>query len=227
MINIITGRYDNTKIGSLDIEVTIDESHNYMNAITDYPVEEGFNISDHAFKRPEEVTISGIFSLTSIPNRDNNLTATIAGAGANRIQNAFEQLLAIAGYTLPKQKRETGVVERTIEVVPQQTLEPQIIDIVSTLRVYTDMICTSLTIPVNNRSGQSIRFTMKFKRIRTVESKIVSIDRTSDLDGRAPNINNQAPKTKDVGKQTKTEATQDGLLLRAFNTARDKLSRSR
>ena len=31
--NIITGRYDNNKIGSIEIEVTLDESHNYINEV--------------------------------------------------------------------------------------------------------------------------------------------------------------------------------------------------
>ena len=217
MINIITGRYDNNKIGSIEIEVTLDESHNYINEVTDYPVEEGFNISDNVYQKPEEITLTGMYSDTPLTTNQDQFVESMKGAGENRMQSALESLLTIAGRSLPKQKGATGIVERQIEVLPlQYTVEPLIIDVVTTLRVYTNMICTSLTIPVSRQTGKSIRFTIKFKKIRTVESKIVSIDRTSDLNGKAPNVNNQAPKTKDTGKQTKKEVDQGTILYRWF-----------
>lgn len=207
MINILLNRNDPNRIGDLEIEVTISEEHQYKNNVTNYKVEAGFDISDHVHQEPEKITMEGVFSETPIPNRAATFTSFIQGAGASNIQTALEALLAIAGYALPKQPKVTGIVERQIDptntlVTPERFTKPQIVDLVSGLRIYTNMICTSLTMSINRQTGQSLPFSMSFKKIYTVESKIVSIDKTSDLNGKAPNVKNQAPKTKNAGNQT-------------------------
>ena len=207
MINVLTNRHDPSKIGSLTIEVVSDENHEYKNDVLMYPIEEGFDISDHIHQQPESYTITGIISDTPLPQNTGDLTEFIKGMGENRTQRALEELLAIIGRSLPKQEKELGTEERDINsidtlVTPERTVSPKIVDIVSGLRVYTNMICTSLTFPRNVRIGRSLRFSASFRKIYTVKSSIVDIDKTSDLNGKAPRIDDQAPKTKDTGVQT-------------------------
>lgn len=223
MINILTNRHDPSTIGSFTLEVTVSEQHEYKNDVTVYPVEEGFDISDHIHQQPEKFTVSGIISDTALPQNTFDLTEFIKGAGENRTQAALEDLLTIAGYSLPKQKKSTGLSSRDIDtkntlITPERTTSPQIVDIVSGLRVYTNMICTSLTFPRDRNTGRSLRFTASFRKLYTVESKIVSIDKTSDLNGKAPRVKDQAPKTKDTGVQTKSEPK--SLLLQAWESIR-------
>lgn len=222
MINILKNRHDPTTIGSLEVEVTLTEDHSYQNDVTRYPVEEGFDISDHVHQQPEKVTISGVFSDTPLPIRGLTLNPAIIGAGENRSQKAIEELLKIAGYVLPKQKKVTGLVEREIEqsntvTTPEKRIQPQVIDIVSGIRVYTQMICTNLRFTRNRNTGYSLPFTMDFIRLYTVASEVTVLDKTSELNGKAPNIKNKAPENKNVGVQTtKTPKSQfatiwDGL----------------
>lgn len=213
MINILKNRQDPVTIGDLEVEVTLSEDHDYKNDVTRYPVEEGFDISDHIHQQPESVTLSGVFSDTPLPIRNGTLNEFIKGAGENRTQKAVEELLKIAGYVLPKQNKNTGLVERQIDfsstTTSEKKIKPQTVDIVSGIRVYTNMICSSLKIRRDRRTGYSLPFSMSFTKFYTVESEIVILDKTSDLGGKAPNIKNKAPSTKEVGVQsTKTPKSQ-------------------
>lgn len=210
MINVLKNRHDPSKIGSFTIETVLDESHEYKNDVSMYPIEEGFDISDHIHQHPESLTISGLTSDTPLPQNTGDLTEFLKGAGENRTQAALEDLLAIAGYSLPKQEKGTGLSNRDIDttntlITPERTTSPQVVDIVSGLRIYTNMICTSLTFPRDARTGRSLKFSASFRKIFTVESKVVSIDKTSNLGGKAPRVKDQAPVTKDTGVQTTTK----------------------
>jgi len=212
MYNLLTNRNDPVTIGDTEVEVTIEENHDYTNTVTKYPVEEGFDISDHIHQEPEAITVSGVFSDTPLPLRDGKLSPFIIGAGELNTQKALEELLAIAGRVLPKQEKVTGIIERQIDptntvVVPEKVAEPQVVDIVSGLRIYTNMICISLKFRRDRTTGQSLPFTMTFQKLYTVASEVVAIDKTDDLNGKAPNIKNQGPETKAAGTQTTKEPT--------------------
>ena len=65
MINILTNRQDPVTIGNLELEATLTENHEFVNDITSYPVEEGYEISDHVNQKPESITINALFSRDS------------------------------------------------------------------------------------------------------------------------------------------------------------------
>ncbi|MGF6837069.1 hypothetical protein QF001_000936 [Paraburkholderia youngii] len=48
----------NSSIGSFSLYVTIEEHHHDELVITDHPVEQGAAISDHAYKKPSELTMT-------------------------------------------------------------------------------------------------------------------------------------------------------------------------
>lgn len=62
----------NSSMGSFHLYVTIDERHHDELVITDHPVEQGASISDHAYKKPAELTLtvgwtnSSIAAITSL-----------------------------------------------------------------------------------------------------------------------------------------------------------------
>ena len=56
-------RPTNRRIGAIVAQVTIEEQERDELTITEHPVEQGAPISDHAFKRPSEVTIRAGWSL--------------------------------------------------------------------------------------------------------------------------------------------------------------------
>lgn len=62
----------NSPLGNFHLYVTIDEQHHDELVITDHPVEQGAAISDHAYKKPAELTLtigwtnSSIAAVTSL-----------------------------------------------------------------------------------------------------------------------------------------------------------------
>lgn len=68
-----------TKIDTLKIDVTRVETHTFANEVTDHPVEEGANVSDHSRPRPYTVTMECLISDTPLADRsDGDSTPRIA-----------------------------------------------------------------------------------------------------------------------------------------------------
>ena len=76
------------KIGSLTIEATVSETHNFSSTPTKFPIESGSMVSDHIINEPEKVRIDGVIS-------DTPLNAS----PSNYAQQAFDSL-----YTMWKSK---------------------------------------------------------------------------------------------------------------------------
>lgn len=55
-----------SSVGSFQAYVTLDERHHDELVITDHPVEQGASISDHAYKKPAEVTLTLAWSNSSL-----------------------------------------------------------------------------------------------------------------------------------------------------------------
>lgn len=55
-----------SSVGSFQAYVTLDERHHDELVITDHPVEQGASISDHAYKKPAEVTMTIAWSNSSL-----------------------------------------------------------------------------------------------------------------------------------------------------------------
>lgn len=139
-------------IGSLQLDVTTKEQHNYENKVSLFPVEEGSDISDNIRQEPDTFTIEGLISSTPIAILD---FGTSLEAG-KRVINAQDALLAIAGRQ--RQGKNTT---------------PKLVTIVTGLRVHTNMGMVSLNTPRDGKTGQALRFVAKFVKVETVSSETV------------------------------------------------------
>lgn len=140
------------KINDYVIDCAVTEEHEYEADVTSYPVESGATITDNRRKRPATVTIEGVVSDTPIgPVATARQTEQAApGAELNFLPSdeALSRLLAI---------HNSG------EMVPVET----------SLRAYSNMLLTSLSIPRSAKTGKALRFTARF-----VEVIIVANERT-------------------------------------------------
>jgi hypothetical protein len=190
MISVLLNKLVPGKIDTIELDCVLHESHTYKNTITDFPVERGYNISDHIIRSPEQVTLEGIISNTPV-NKDSVYTgngddANPSPVGDRRLA-ALESLLIVAGYDTPEQQPDS-----VINLA-------KIVDIVTGLRVYHSMVLMTLDIPRDAASANILRFTAEFKRITITESGTAKIENTSSLLGRAPNIASQAANTEKAG----------------------------
>lgn len=84
----------NSSVGSFSAYVTLDEKHHDELVITDHPVEQGASISDHAYKKPAEVTLTLAWSNSSL----SSVTSMQFG---NYAASAYKQLIALQASRMP------------------------------------------------------------------------------------------------------------------------------
>jgi len=185
-------------IGSLQLDATVSENHDYTNEVSQFPVENGDTIIDHIRLVPEKITINGLVSNSPIDVRFQDITDIVEGTSntsevktvsrddtPTRVESAQNILLKIAG-----------------RVIQGKSVRPEIVTIVTGLRVYKDMAITSLTINRTARTGQALPFTASFINVETVELALI-VPQFGFTDKAAPKI--QKGKQKKVIAPPKTE----------------------
>jgi len=193
MISLLLNKKSPGKIGVLEFDATIHESHEYTNTVTEFPVEKGFNISDHIIRQPEKLTMEGFITNTPIPRSSDLETLNGADARQSRVETALEQLLDLAGLPSP--------VKNTSDIT-SDTMFPKVIDIVETgLRQYKNMVITRVNIPRDKDTGETMRFTCEMRHLVTVLTDSVVMQNVSELNGRAPNAATQATSEAKKGAQ--------------------------
>lgn len=161
------------RIGTIELDALVQETQSFQQQATQFPVEEGVDIADHIRNEPEEITIEGVvsnFPIRVVENIDQALTQS---AFANRANIAYEKLLDIRD-------------------------RKAIVDVQSALRLFQNMVMTSLTIPRSNRTGDALKFSASFRQIEVVLSLDADLTNIKEVD----NAENQVPKTKNGGNQT-------------------------
>lgn len=187
-LDLIFSEKEPGKIGAVTLDATINEQHEYANKVTKFPVEDGSDISDHAKREPERITIEGIIT--------NSPVQFLGGIfSGDRVKEGLEELLKIAGYDYPAQANSPTAAPNSLTLV----------DVVTGLRIYSDMALTRLSIPRGPRTGNALRFSAEFVKIRFVQSQFTLIQNTSELNGRAERIEDQSATTTDVGVQSAQE----------------------
>jgi hypothetical protein len=136
-------------LGNLELDATMDESHEWTAEATSNPVEEGSPVTDHIIEQPDKLKLRGV--VTDAPTVLSNTAADLIGSlVGSRSQDAFELLRAII-----KQREPVTVYTKH--------------------RIYPDMVLTSLNIPRTPTDGEAIEFTAEFIHLRKVATQIVDV----------------------------------------------------
>jgi hypothetical protein len=152
----------------------IREAHTIEVRVTEHPIEQGANVSDHAQARPRVVTVSVVVSET--PIQQPRLRALTLGGpsleGAqNRVLEFFEFIRSIA---------EAG----------------EFID-VTTPKFGTISRCVIVRAPLEVSNVNEGRWTIEFRQLRLAERQTVQIPPLAP----APPAQDGAPDEQDVGTQ--------------------------
>lgn len=179
------------KFGDFQGYLTMEEQHSDTVEITDHPIEQGAAITDHAFKRPAELTlkiswsnspnnggllggIRGLFSTGSI------LVSNILGNNVNQVKEIYQKLLKA-----------------------QADREP--LEVFTGKRTYTDMLIRSLDVVTDQRTENVLMITVSFKQIIRVTTTTLTIEQVPPANQRNPQAT-QAP--TNAGNKTATPTTQ-------------------
>jgi hypothetical protein len=136
--------------GNIELDATLDESHEWQADATMNPVEIGSPVTDHVIEMPDKLRISGVVTDAPIYTSANlsglfNVTPT-----QTRTQPVFDFL-----YQLIKLREPMTVYTK--------------------YRNYDNMVLTSVVIPRNAAQGEAIEFNAEFVNIRKVATQVVDV----------------------------------------------------
>ena len=149
-------------VGPFTMQVTVQERHTDEMEITDHPIEQGATISDHAYKRPSEVTIEGSWSASPsssglVDGIIGGLKATVTGAQAivsgkppTSLQEMYDQLLRLQKEAIP-------------------------FDIYTGKRKYSNMIMRSLSVQTDKMTENSLAVTMVCRELLIVRVSVLTV----------------------------------------------------
>ena len=137
---------DGATIREMPIDLVSGETHVFESSITDHPVEVGSDVTDHIRPLPLKLTITGMFSDTSISLLDNIERRTTGEPHTIRAVQFFEEL------------REKGYL----------------VDISNRLKSYTNMAVSSVTFSRGSNSGKSVQMQVNFREVVFAESQVLT-----------------------------------------------------
>lgn len=191
-------------IGNIIANVTVEERHQDDLEITDHPIEQGAVISDHAFKRPVEVTIecawsnSPSTSATLLGGSTGALTIPLASSVQNQLAGAVLPAIggssgagnfAIANLSTlisnplisfgAQVNSGTGVGTSTVQDVYQQLLALQNSAVPFTVytgkRKYDSMLIKSMTVRTDKTTENALIAQLVCRQVIIVTTSIVAI----------------------------------------------------
>lgn len=170
-----------TKIGDMiNVDACLDETHQLSNTVTDHPVEEGFNVTDHSRPNPDRVTLRCFISNTPL-SPDQTTKAVREGAisfepGENSEASRTEAQLNNVRFQTTAIRAALGRGETAYSQLKKYQEESTLIEVVTTLKSYglnkdEGMMIESISIPRTKQNYDGLEFSIQLKQIRIVRNK--------------------------------------------------------
>jgi hypothetical protein len=174
-------------IGGFEIDAFLVEKYNFANRVTELPVEEGSNISDHVTEEPDTISIEAFIGQAKFEVYDGRIPDDLSKLNIPdpkaRVRQAHHELL--------RMKREK-----------------QPVDIVTGLDTFTNMVITNYSFDRDVETGANLPFSMTFRNIKTVKSEETAIN-SSLSDSSAKD---QATSTANVGSASSEKVVEENSL---------------
>jgi hypothetical protein len=186
------------------IDVCTEETHELANTVTDHPVEDGANISDHVRPQPDRLTLNCFVSNTPLSTQQQQRT----------IQEGSFKFTSNTSKDVP-----IGAVDgrgaNTFAALKKLRDNGTLVQVVTTLKTYAlksteGMVIESLTIPRRTDSYDGLEWSVTFKQIRIVKNQ-----QTRDIKAKEKQVQ---PKKK-TGTQTTSDGSDENSA--ALNAAKD------
>jgi hypothetical protein len=179
----------------VEVDACIDETHQFSNTLTDHPVEEGFNITDHSRPDPDVVTLRCFVSNT--PLNPEQQTRTIR-SGSSEFQTT-----ARAGVRL---HAADGRGQSEFAKLLKMRNEGQLVKVATTLKTYESndrggMAIQSLNVSRTSKNYDGLEFSVTLKQVRIVKNKSTSDKKRKDT--------RKGQKKKEGSKVTKDPNSED------------------
>lgn len=140
-VNAETGQI--TEVIELDITISANLQHSMT--VTQFPVEQGAFVSDHAEEQPAQVTIQSMVSATPL------------------------RIISVSPFI------DSGRPRAAFEIMKELQTSKELVRIVTDVETYDNMALTSLSAPRNIQTKNSLLFTAVFQELRLASSQIVTL----------------------------------------------------
>jgi hypothetical protein len=204
MINLMYNQKTPGKVDNLTLDVTISEQPTYANDVTAFPIEDGSSISDGVVQQPIRLVLVGLVTNSPLWNgfgspinsyadsfRSSAAGQVLTNTGT-RCDDAMRALLRMAGRVAPAGPGMRQVVK---------SVKIKAITVVTGLRVYNDMVVTSLVFDRDAATGDALPFTLTLVETTKVSFSVTSLAFPKDA-ATTPKLSSQT----DVGKTTPAAA---------------------
>ena len=190
---------------SVDLDVTLDEAHEWLSDVVTNPVEIGSPITDHIQQQPDKLTITGFISDSPITDSIASQLSTIGDSEfGTRAQTAFDLLRALMA-------------------------SKKLVTVYTRYRIYTDMALASINIPRSAGLGEAIQFTAQFTHVRMVETKTIDVpsgvsrNKEAKADGATKRKTDQTAKAGQTAPKPATPAAEKAVGTSVAKTLTSKL----
>lgn len=166
------------RIGDYIIDATVTEAHAFNSDVTEYPVEQGGDITDNIRPKPITVMVEGLVSDTPIGR-----IADLRNFEGSNSEDFYPSRDALASLLAIRDAREP-------------------VTIVTSLQSFDNMVMTQLSVPRDAATGDALRFSATFQQVIFVTNNRTTVRTATPSNGKPRALANKpVGNTKIVQRQ--------------------------
>ena len=176
------------KVGSVELDLILDEDHSKSAQVTENPLQDGRAISDGIFLELQEGSLTGLVTNHSVKRAEER-------AKQLELQDSETLMDEAKNYQLENRAKQAWVDLKAVMDAKQP------VTIVTSLEVYDDVAITNIWTERNGDSGDALEIKVSFRQILTVslmEHEVTAQVQPKDMDS---DINRKSALGVNVGQK--------------------------
>lgn len=176
------------KVGSVELDLILDEDHSKSAQVTENPLQDGRAISDGIFLELQEGSLTGLVTNHSVKRAEER-------AKQLELQDSETLMAEAENYQLENRAKQAWVDLKAVMDAKQP------VTIVTSLEVYDNVAITNISTERNGDSGDALEIKVSFRQILTVslmEHEVTAQVQPKDMDS---DINRKSAIGVNVGQK--------------------------
>lgn len=176
------------KVGSVELDLILDEDHSKSAQVTENPLQDGRAISDGIFLELQEGSLTGLVTNHSVKRAEER-------AKQLELQDSETLMADAENYQLENRAKQAWVDLKAVMDAKQP------VTIVTSLEVYDNVAITNISTERNGDSGDALEIKVSFRQILTVslmEHEVTAQVQPNDMDS---DINRKSALGVNVGQK--------------------------
>lgn len=179
---------DGYKVGSVELDLILDEDHSKSAQVTENPLQDGRAISDGIFLELQEGSLTGLVTNHSVKRAEER-------AKQLELQDSETLMAEAENYQLENRAKQAWIDLKAVMDAKQP------VTIVTSLEVYDNVAITNISTERNGDSGDALEIKVSFRQILTVslmEHEVTAQVQPKDMDS---DINRKSALGVNVGQK--------------------------